>query len=309
MSPTRPTTRAWVTRWPSAARVTVRSRTESGRCEGQVLGGGPHRGPSGGGLEGDQRGAEPAPAEQEVAGRRELGHHLEPPVQRVAPLLHAEELAGRRSSGSPGRGGLNSAGPAPRAAPCPPGRRRAGRGSARPGCCAGSRRCRPRSSWPGTAGRTSGTCPAGPTRPEHLGPAHRVVVADQGVGAQQVDAELEDALVDLGEHQLGDRALGPGVARPCGSGTARMLVRRSDLHLDPQLHEPVPLDGGARGRRRPGRSGPPRRSTRSRGAGRRPRRRWWSARWTGWSWPPASPRPRRRSDRRRAPGPRSGRPR
>ena len=94
MSPTRPTTRPWVIRRPSAARVTVRSSTESGRGVGQVLGRRPDGGTARGLLQGDERGAQPAPAEQEVARRAQLGDHGEPPVQIVVHRLHAEELLG-----------------------------------------------------------------------------------------------------------------------------------------------------------------------------------------------------------------------
>ena len=58
---------------------------------GQVLAGRPHRGATRGRLERDQRGPEPAPAEQEVPGRRQLRHDRHAPVQVVAVGLHAEE--------------------------------------------------------------------------------------------------------------------------------------------------------------------------------------------------------------------------
>ena len=51
----------------------------------------PHRGPSRGRLERDERGAEPAPAEEEVPRRRQLRRDLHAPVQVVAVGLHAEE--------------------------------------------------------------------------------------------------------------------------------------------------------------------------------------------------------------------------
>src|SRR5215211_943263 len=51
-----------------------------------------------------------------------------------------------------------------------------------------------------------------PHEPQALGAAHRVVVALERRRAEQVDAQLVDRHVDLGELELGDRALGPGVA-------------------------------------------------------------------------------------------------
>ena len=83
--------------------------------------------------------------------------------------------------------------------------------------------------------------PGGPDQAEVLGAAHRVVVADQAVGAEQVDAQLVDALVDLGEHQLGDRALGPGVAGLAVLAGAD-VGEPQDLGLDPQLGQPVAVD-------------------------------------------------------------------
>ena len=46
--------------------------------------------------------------------------------------------------------------------------------------------------------------------------AEPVVGADEGVGAEQVDAQLVDPLVDRGERQLGDRALRARACRCAG---------------------------------------------------------------------------------------------
>src|SRR5687767_9628536 len=54
--------------------------------------------------------------------------------------------------------------------------------------------------------------PRGPLEAGGVGAAHLVVEVDEGVGAEQVDAQLVDGLVVLGEAELGDRALRPGVA-------------------------------------------------------------------------------------------------
>ena len=131
------------------------------------------------------------------------------------------------------------------AAPCRPGRRRAGRGCARRGCCAGSPTYRPRSSWPSNAGRRRGRGPWRPHQTEAVGPPHGVVVADEGVGTEEIGAELEDALVDLGEHQLGDRALGPGVTGLAVLGRPH-VGQPEDLRLDPEAHQAVPLDRAPR---------------------------------------------------------------
>ena len=121
--------------------------------------------------------------------------------------------------------------------------RPAGRGPARPGCCAGSRTCRPRSSWPAPQEHLAGRA-GRPGQAERLGPAHPVVEADHGVRAQQVDAQLVDGHVDLGELELGDRPLGPGVAGPPVL-PGPDVGEPQDLGLDPQPHQPVALGGAA----------------------------------------------------------------
>src|SRR5579875_2818342 len=80
------------------------------------------------------------------------------------------------------------------------------------------------------------TCEAEP-----LASAHRVVVADGAVDAEQVDAQLVDPHVDLGEHELRDRALGTRVPSP--PVVSRTAVREAQhLGFDPDPHEPVPCD-------------------------------------------------------------------
>ena len=66
------------------------------------------------------------------------------------------------------------------------GRRRAGRAPARRGCCASPRWCRPRSSWPGCAGRPSAACrdAIAVSRPAHL-----VAAVEHPLGAEEVDGE------------------------------------------------------------------------------------------------------------------------
>ena len=80
---------------------------------------------------------------------------------------------------------------------------------ARPGCCAGSRTCHPRWCSPATAQEhLAGRTPAGPRRGRSSRPASSRSVVDHSAGAKQVDAQLIDRVVDLGELELADRPLG-----------------------------------------------------------------------------------------------------
>ena len=74
-----------------------------GRGVREVLRGGPHGRSARSGLEGHQRRAEAAPAEEEVAGGGQLGHDLETPVELVLDLLHAQESprVGHREGAEP----------------------------------------------------------------------------------------------------------------------------------------------------------------------------------------------------------------
>ena len=60
-----------------------------------------------------------------------------------------------------------------------------------------------------------------------VGALERVVVPDEAVGAEQVDAQVVRVLVDRRELQLGDRALGPGIAGLAASRRRAWLVMRS----------------------------------------------------------------------------------
>src|ERR1700733_708309 len=76
---------------------------------------------------------------------------------------------------------------------------------------------------------------------ERLGPSHGVVVADQCIRPEQIHTELVDALVDLGEHELGDGAL-----RSRGAGLAVLarpdVGQAESLGLDPRPGEAVTGD-------------------------------------------------------------------
>jgi hypothetical protein len=106
-----------------------------------------------------------------------------------------------------------------------------------------------------------------PSTDRLLGAAERVVVADHAVGAEQVDAELGDTLVELGHRELGDRPSGPGLPAFAAAAAARALVRRRPRRACSTAHQlvrlaPVCWSGGSasrgRARRRPGpRRAPP----------------------------------------------------
>ena len=71
-----------------------------------------------------------------------------------------------------------------------------------------------------------------------LGAPERVVEADERVGAEQVHAQLVDALLVERERELGDRAFRPGVPRLRLRGGAQ-VGEAQHLFVDPELHEPV----------------------------------------------------------------------
>ena len=76
----------------------------AGRGVGQVLGGGPHRGPARRRLQRHQGGTQPAPAEEEVARGGQLGHDRQPPVERRRPRGSMPRNSRASVTGSP-RGG------------------------------------------------------------------------------------------------------------------------------------------------------------------------------------------------------------
>ena len=138
--------------------------------------------------------------------------------------------------------------------------------------------------------------PSGASSPASLGRAERVVVADDAVGTEQVDAQLVGRLVHVrASASLAIEPSGPGLpARAFADGA---LVRVAQhLALDPQLRDAVAVDGVTFGERALApqverlldarhaacRSGRPAR-----------RRRSWCARSSAWS--------SRRASRRRCP--------
>ena len=86
--------------------------------------------------------------------------------------------------------------------------------------------CRPRSCWPARAGSRARRCAASsvgaaPTKPNVALAGERLALPRDPVDALEVDGELLEPLVELRLLQLGDRALGPGLARRCGAGRRR----------------------------------------------------------------------------------------
>ena len=225
VSPTWATARAWVTDLPVTGdgHVDVHHRRRPG--VGEVLGGGPDHRPTGGRLEGRDRGAQPAAAEQEHVPGAEPGHHRQVPAVRVVGRLEPEELPGVHAAGNLGGGSAYLL------LPCltPPGRRRLlarrclpERASARR-----SRSSRPRSppSRPATSTPSRSSTPTAP------GPGPRPPTSSQPFGGVPFGVKELDAGRGLARHR--------GVARLQGP------------HGHPHRHDDQPA--GRAGRREPGR--------------------------------------------------------